>query len=667
LEAKGSAGVKMKMEWVFEQIADFAGGHAVMIDRIITKGEISEMEIFVREVLQNSLDAALLGKDNKAKPVHVHFRFRRLDNRKEKDSFLEALGWGAIKQHLDACNRYHGTQQRAPMFHTGDELEKTPFTSLEISDSGTIGLIGPETIASERADAKKLGGQQKTFFALVRDNERREKQNLGAGGTYGLGKAVLWASSQIATVLFYSRLSAPFKGITCRAAAQSRMHLHYLPPDCKRSGRGYGGRKDEGNCIAIRDVNARSWAKQIGLYEGNEADEAGTTIVIPFWKRPGVSAACETLDDHVLIARFAARYFWPAIVEKRLVVTTESADGKRENAEAHCGTYKPFMDLYERVTHGTDTAEETSTHIFKVVVPAFPALGYNSEKESFVKVAVKEVNESDVSEDFCRTVALIRGQGMVIGYWRATGGKTVKPYVGLALGGRAVGPSDSGIYGDLLLGFAEGVTHTSWRVDSPNLDDWEDGKLPIRKLLQSMKNYFEENTAPIVPRSNKDLSVLEECLTFPGDDGGDTPPRGGGGPHRLHLKPLVRENGRYLFEIDVTVPKGQAGFTFDISILAGLETEGAGSTNDRFNLSVTELTPKGLTGLKVEDVTKRLRVTIPRVSKDTKIKIEGATETIDADLFKVSLGVLRAVTRKERSSVVTAEAAKAPNELEDSE
>ena len=208
------------MYWKFVQreITDGGSGAGLEGRMIIEAGDsISPLEIFVREVLQNSLDAAIFDSEGNPGQVRVHFKLRRIAEAAAKQRFLEGIGWGALKQHVDACNRVRGKQQLPPMFSATSVLENQSIQVLEISDSATIGLTGPEAIASESEESRAEGVPLKAFFALVRDDARREKQGLGAGGTYGKGKAVLWASSAVQTVLFFSRLSASFEGVTHRA------------------------------------------------------------------------------------------------------------------------------------------------------------------------------------------------------------------------------------------------------------------------------------------------------------------------------------------------------------------------------------------------------------------------------------------------------------------
>ena len=58
-----------------------------------------DIEVFVREVLQNAKDQHLGAAD----PVSVIFRLIRLEG-KSAEEFLRNLGWKTLRRHLDAAS-----------------------------------------------------------------------------------------------------------------------------------------------------------------------------------------------------------------------------------------------------------------------------------------------------------------------------------------------------------------------------------------------------------------------------------------------------------------------------------------------------------------------------------------------------------------------------------
>jgi len=110
--------VRNKPAWVFDPSppsGQFTGG---IPSAYIFK---PELDTFVREVLQNSLDARIAGDGS---PVEMKFTFRNLDG-EDRDRFLEALSWNDIQSHLQAvaCGT---TEMSAPLAHVLKDLKNQP-------------------------------------------------------------------------------------------------------------------------------------------------------------------------------------------------------------------------------------------------------------------------------------------------------------------------------------------------------------------------------------------------------------------------------------------------------------------------------------------------------------------------------------------------------------
>ena len=99
---------------------------------------------------------------------------------------LERHLHGVVEQSFNGCERFKRELKELNATNRG-------FRLLRISDSGTRGLTGPET------------GADGNFASLCR-NKLTNTQTSG-GGSYGLGKVVLWTHSGIGATLFFSELS----------------------------------------------------------------------------------------------------------------------------------------------------------------------------------------------------------------------------------------------------------------------------------------------------------------------------------------------------------------------------------------------------------------------------------------------------------------------------
>ncbi|MBI2516584.1 MAG: hypothetical protein HYV95_06670 [Opitutae bacterium] len=631
------------MNWEFQQRSPAGDSDAASKSRIIIEGDhtISPYEVFVREVLQNSLDAALNGK-----PAQVHFKLHSISSSGTRDNFLKALGWQDLCARVEAANRIRLAREEPAEFGDPKFLVSQPIQVMEITECGTTGLVGPEAVKNEEEERRWPGQPPKAYIALARDDARREKQGLGSGGTYGLGKAVLWAASSVQTVVFFSRLSIPHEKTIHRLAAQARLGPHFSQNKPFR-GLGYGGDTQDGWCRPIINEKAQMIAAKLGLDQRTNANDTGTSILIPFWQEPE-SEEDEAIPAHVKIARYAARYFWPAITDGRLEVTTEGPTGKSQNAKEHLHHYQPFIALYARMNSGKPIPSDVSPEKIHFLVPHGPPPQKTKEKQTHVIAGMSFTTDEDsVREDFSHKVACIRGQGMVVGYAKMTGSTLVRPFVGLALGGRAGDNSESGVRGDVLLGYSEYVTHTRWDEKSASLRHWPTARPVVRELLQKLRDYFERNSRIEQPDANNDLTPLEEGLRFPGPGkiGSDTEPIDG--QPKLRLQSFKRGKNKYLFEIRVRVEADKPPTAVDLWIEPAVET-GTASREDRFGLEKIRIVPAHLPSSTLPNG--KLHIEIPKLTSDTLVSISGSTEELPSKIFEVSEGLLKATMTSDNAS-----------------
>ena len=171
------------IDWVFEP-SPTSGAR--------TGGNVAEyafrpdIETFVREIIQNVLDNA----SSNGEGAKVTFRLVFLKGEPLKE-FLNALHWNQLRPHLEAAG-YQKTGlpfgQALSRFDASDSL-----LLLVVEDKNTTGLTG-----DEKGDSN--------FASLCRNTLYSNKSSETAGGSYGLGKAVLWLFSDFSTVVFNSVL-----------------------------------------------------------------------------------------------------------------------------------------------------------------------------------------------------------------------------------------------------------------------------------------------------------------------------------------------------------------------------------------------------------------------------------------------------------------------------
>ncbi|MFC7257167.1 hypothetical protein [Haloplanus litoreus] len=188
-----------------------------------------EISVFTREVLQNANDQ---GPEDDG-PVEVSFQLTPLTG-SDLAEFKEAIDWDELYTHLDTVadmDKGHGYRRYLNRIEEEDEL-----LLLTIEDRNTTGLIGSDDDESSN------------FRALVRDVLFSSKPDEGtSGGSYGLGKAVLWAFSGVSTVIFNSHLNEdPDDFNSPRLIARTRLPTHRSEDgDTIYQGPGWFGHFDE--------------------------------------------------------------------------------------------------------------------------------------------------------------------------------------------------------------------------------------------------------------------------------------------------------------------------------------------------------------------------------------------------------------------------------------
>jgi len=151
-------------------------------------------------------------------PVEVTFRFVTLTGN-EKEEFLDGLGWDdGLNERMRAVADTHNGRRYERVVERARDPD-TELRLLVVEDRNTTGLTGS-------------WDEDSNYAALVRDELYSSKQDDTAGGSYGLGKSVLWTFSGASTVVFNSHLAHGVrKDDSPRLIARSKFPTHQLPED----------------------------------------------------------------------------------------------------------------------------------------------------------------------------------------------------------------------------------------------------------------------------------------------------------------------------------------------------------------------------------------------------------------------------------------------------
>jgi transcriptional regulator with XRE-family HTH domain len=259
----------------------------------------ADLTVLAREATQNSLDE----REDDSRPVRVRYTLHELSG-ENLESFLSAVQWEHLQAHYRAAAASGQKVARSLETALQSLLERRALTILRIDDYNAAGLTGPEY-------------EDGRFAAVVRRQLDSHKKAGGrAGGSYGLGKATLWATSRLGLVLINSNLSQPYEGRT-RGRVIGRLELPWREVD----GEAYAGPAWLGEPDTDpehKDI-ARSWwadeATLRALHLERPGDDPGTSfLIVDVHDLSGNEDADSLQGMHANLVDSLADAFWAAMV-----------------------------------------------------------------------------------------------------------------------------------------------------------------------------------------------------------------------------------------------------------------------------------------------------------------------------------------------------------------
>jgi transcriptional regulator with XRE-family HTH domain len=306
----------------------------------------ADVQVLARETCQNSLDERLT---ENGRPVRVRYTLHELTG-EHLDAFRDAILWNDLFPHYSAVSELAGNQKVGRVVDAGvrDMYEKGRLVLLRVDDYNASGLTG-----DDYADGK--------FAAVVRRQLESLKSGRSAGGSYGLGKATLWATSALGLVLINSTLSVPHEGRTERRVI-GRLELPWREVDGHPyAGPAWFGRPDPDSPGA--EVARSWWADEetvARLHLSRDNDEPGTSfLIVGAHDVASLEASTSDLDDenveeegdedtrdirrmHKRLVQALGRDFWAAMTSGggRLPLLEVSVRALRNDGEVVVGDTK---------------------------------------------------------------------------------------------------------------------------------------------------------------------------------------------------------------------------------------------------------------------------------------------------------------------------------------
>jgi len=571
-----------------------------------------DTETFVREVLQNANDQRL----NEHEPVEVNFDFITLSG-PEKNQFLEALRWDdGLAERLEAVT----AADRGKGYEDVLERVADPGAELRlliVEDQNTTGLTGE-------------WDEDSNYAALVRDELFSSKQDDRAGGSYGLGKSVLWTFSGASTVVFNSTIgAAPRDAATDqRLIGRTKLPTHRLDDGRSYQGAGWLCQTIESGDgprpVSLRGEDAAELADDLHL---TRPRSSGTSMLVVDYRDPtrDERADLETLADEFVEA--AVKYFWPAMHRGDLDVRVR-ADGETRAADYRdVPSIEPFVECFES-RYNYDQTLETPGDVAGLDIPVhLPARSDGTETpDASVRLGARLASPAD-NDTLRNRVALFRGTGMVIKYLDqsrvAFGDRNFHAVLSCGEANDFKGIDDGDRAVERFLRFAEPPEHDEWESTENLREEYQRG---FRTAIDDMFDTLRDGLRHLIAQSDGRDQRLSETVRkeFP-IHGGQAQTRSMAAPSTVFDIRSVSgfEDDHWVFNGTIRPEEEEfEGWTAEISLTAIGED---GSRHDEIPIASVDTKPSLATS--IEDGT----ATLSADSNATSVDFEGQSERIGSN------------------------------------
>lgn len=501
----------MNPSWIFDPVPPSGA----------KKGGLANAQVFdptvdslIRESLQNARDQRA-GNE----PVRVRIALKELTG-PTLSAFLEAMSWDELQPHVKAAAESAGITISARLREGLGQIDSGTFRTLLIEDRGTVGLTGGEN--EEHCNFNALCRHE-----LVTSASRRE-----SGGSFGIGKSMLWRFSGLSTVLFGSWLSE-----TSDMAEQMRffgralLTSHSTGPDEWDGSGWYGTPESTGSNLprAISVLGDAAGALSNSMLVGRETGKSGTSILILGFDDPNLEEEDTIEDVCETILRSARRWFWPAMIRGEMGVLVE---GWRDDEQAFSRDVdptspelQPFVETQAGEPSETGKLQEPGDIIERELKLRVPAQRHRpgeidnpkSEFEAPVRLRVRLSENSD-AEDLNR-IALQRGSGMVIQYRSPGLGTNLDlDFHAVLEAGLARGKTPADQAAEEFLRAAEPAGHDEWRANTERIaaEYMRGSQKALRELFKEIDRVLRDLTGEEKIESDEGPEALRRLFPLPG-------------------------------------------------------------------------------------------------------------------------------------------------------
>jgi hypothetical protein len=553
------------------------------------KGGLANAQVFdptvnslIRESLQNARDQRA-GND----PVRVRIALKELTGA-SLSAFLEAISWDELRPHVEAAAESAGITISARLREGLKQIESGTFRTLLIEDRGTVGLTGGEN------------EEQCNFNALCRHELVTSASRRESGGSFGIGKSMLWRFSGLSTVLFGSWLSE-----TEEMPEQMRFFGRALLTSHTTNGSEWDGsgwygtpeRTSAGLSRAISVLGDPASELNNSMLIGRNVGASGTSILILGFDDPNLEEEDTIEEVCEVILRSARRWFWPAMIRGEMKVLVE---GWRDDEQAFSRDVdptspelQPFVEAQADDLSENGRLEEPGDVIERELKLRVPAQRHRPgeiddpkpEFEAPVRLRLR-LAESGDTEDLNR-IALQRGSGMVIQYRPpAPGANLDLDFHGVLEAGLARGQTAEDQAAEEFLRAAEPAGHDEWRSNTERIaaEYTRGSQKALRDLFKEIDKVLRDLTGEEKIESDEGPEALRRLFPLPGV--GDSEPKM---TQRLSAAVARLEEDRWSFSGTFASKQSDSDWSFRVQL--SLDQE-AGSTRPQ-QVEIDQLSVEG--------------------------------------------------------------------------
>jgi transcriptional regulator with XRE-family HTH domain len=521
-----------------------------------------------RETAQNIMDEAKAGQPTvEARYTLIEISGARLE------AFLGAVRFGELRPHLDAAAQ--SKQKVATVIAKGLESLDADrrLVLLRVEDYGANGLVGPEY-------------EDGNYMAVVR-NILDSYKGESAGGSYGLGKSVMWACSQFGLVLVNSTLSVAQEGRRQgRMIGRLDLPWHRLPSadggTDAFAGPAWYGEPDPDRAPVTRSYWGND-ALAEDLHLRRDGDESGTSFLIVGAYDPSSDDA-ETIEEmHDQLVASLSGSFWPALVERSggdpglmtalvrserngATVKTDLVD-PASRAPAKARMLRAHLD--DETVDALENPGDVVRRRIPLNVPRRVGDGPHKPQQHEAVLLVTEAGEDDADVN---RVGLMRGSHMIVREEPVAGlPMGSRPFHAVVLAGRAAGDDPAGRAADRFLRAAEPPEHDRWIVTPDLSRNYARGySVALRDFNAEIRKAIRD----IVGRPTRDLSdgpdALKELLRISAP-AADTTKR----PKVKAASGQPDASGRWSVDVAVSLPARDKPWSFSPVLRFGTESGAA--------------------------------------------------------------------------------------------